>query len=363
MCTSVRSENTDAVRVKRFSEVCERVEFDEGCGREGAVSQEITRATTQYKALSYPLPEIDTSNFPLPTLGPKLRNLNQTKILAGIGFVLITGLPVSEWTKEEQVIACLGICSYFGDLVPQSRFGDLLGHVFDYGRLKAGTGNDIGRIYASNKRQHFHTDGSDIVGLLCLSQAEEGGRSMLASTATVYNDLMKRRPDVIDTMLQPFHWDRKNEQSEGSKPYHEAPILHYHANKPFIHLDQNFFYSATRHPNVPPPTTAQIEAINEIENSCNQFKLTMELKPGDLQIVHNHSVLHDREAFVDSGERSRYLFRVWISTGGLKGAWELPWEVGENGEKVGGRRRRGGMSAWVSPSRYRVVVDPAEEEA
>ena len=41
----------------------------------------------------------------------------------------------------------------------------------------------------------------------------------------------------------------------------------------------------------------------------------MDLAPGDVQLVHNHTLLHDRTAFEDwlEPERRRHLLRLWLS--------------------------------------------------
>ena len=41
----------------------------------------------------------------------------------------------------------------------------------------------------------------------------------------------------------------------------------------------------------------------------------MELQPGDIQLVHNHTILHDRTAFEDYPEPDlkRHLLRVWVA--------------------------------------------------
>ena len=40
----------------------------------------------------------------------------------------------------------------------------------------------------------------------------------------------------------------------------------------------------------------------------------MEFKPGDMQLVHNHTMLHDRTGFEDwpEPERRRHLLRLWL---------------------------------------------------
>jgi hypothetical protein len=41
----------------------------------------------------------------------------------------------------------------------------------------------------------------------------------------------------------------------------------------------------------------------------------VDLQAGDLQFVHNHALLHDRTAFVDSPEplHRRHLLRLWLA--------------------------------------------------
>jgi hypothetical protein len=42
--------------------------------------------------------------------------------------------------------------------------------------------------------------------------------------------------------------------------------------------------------------------------------LEMDLEPGDVQLVHNHQLLHDRTAFLDDPDpaRRRHLLRLWL---------------------------------------------------
>ena len=69
-------------------------------------------------------------------------------------------------------------------------------------------------------RQYFHADPSDIVGLLCIARALEGGESDITSVHNVYNTLRAERPDVLKTLTEPnWYFDRKGEVSRGEEPY------------------------------------------------------------------------------------------------------------------------------------------------
>lgn len=76
-------------------------------------------------------------------------------------------------------------------------------------------------------RQFFHVDDSDVVGLLCIARALEGGESDIASSHHVYNTLAKERPDVLKTLIEPiWYFDRKGETSKGQDEYIRTSVLY-----------------------------------------------------------------------------------------------------------------------------------------
>ena len=68
-----------------------------------------------------------------------------------------------------------------------------------------------------------------------------------------------------------------------------------------------------------------VEALDLLDALTDDpaLHLTMTLERGDLQFVHNHTLLHDRTAFEDYAEpeRRRYLLRLWLAP---EGARRLP---------------------------------------
>ena len=46
-----------------------------------------------------------------------------------------------------------------------------------------------------------------------------------------------------------------------------------------------------------------------------ELRLDMSFMPGDIQFLHNHTILHDRTSFVDwpEPERRRHLLRLWLA--------------------------------------------------
>jgi len=262
---------------------------------------------------SVDLTSINTEDFPLPKLGPRLRLLLDD-VLRGRGFVLIKALPVERWTRRQAAIAFLGIGVHLGNLRMQNAGGHLLGHVKDLGRSGA---DPHARIYQTRERQTHHTDSCDVVGLLCLRAAKSGGLSNLVSSTTIFNEMRRRRPDLARVLLDPIETDRRGEVPEGGKPYFSIPVFNWHEGLLSAIYQRQYIESARRFPGVAPLNPLQIEALDLFDELANdpELNLMMELEPGDMQFVHNHTILHDRTAFEDfpEPERKRHLLRLWLA--------------------------------------------------
>src|SRR4030095_854918 len=168
-------------------------------------------------------PRITQHDVPVPTLAKRLKPLLD-EVLNGRGFVLIKALPVERWTKRQAAIAFLAIGVHLGALRMQNAEGHLLGHVKDMGRSSTDPNT---RIYQTHERQTHHTDSCDVVGLLCLRAAKSGGLSNLVSSTTIFNEMRRRRPDLLRILLDPIETDRRGEVPEGSKPYFAIPVFNW----------------------------------------------------------------------------------------------------------------------------------------
>jgi hypothetical protein len=259
------------------------------------------------------LASIAAENVALPSLAPRLHRLVE-EVLNGRGFVLIKGLPIERWTTREAAVAFLAIGVHLGNLRMQNAEGHLLGHVRDLGQSSTDPNT---RIYQTNERQTHHTDSCDVVALLCLRAAKSGGLSSLVSSTTIFNEMRRRRPDLLKVLLDPIETDRRGEVPEGGKPYFTIPVFNYHDGFVSAIYQRQYIESARRFPGVPPLTPQQIEALDLLDQLANDPKLNlmMELEPGDIQLVHNHTILHDRTAFEDypEPERKRHLLRLWLA--------------------------------------------------
>jgi hypothetical protein len=189
----------------------------------------------------------------------------------------------------------------------------MLGHVRDLGMSSS---DPKVRIYQTNERQGYHTDSCDLVGLLCLKTAKAGGFSSLVSSVTLYNEMRRHRPDLLRCLFEPIETDRRGEVPEGQKPYFEIPVFNWYAGLLSAVYQRKYIDSARRFVGTP-LTAQQQESLDLFDALCEDPRLcmSMEFLPGDVQLVHNHTLLHDRTAFEDWPEpdRKRHLLRLWLA--------------------------------------------------
>ena len=263
------------------------------------------------------LTQLTAERFAIPTLEAKLHRLIDT-LIHGIGFEVIRGIPVDRVSEElASTMFCCGIGAYLGHARSQNAKGDLLGHVRDVG---ADSRDPNVRIYQTRERQTFHTDSSDVVGLLCLNEAREGGDSLLVSGVSLYNVLRRDRPDLLGYLFDEIATDRRGEVPPGEKPYFTIPVFNWHAGFLTGIYQRQYIDSAQRFPDAPRLTPGHVEALDLFDRLATDphLNFSMRLAPGDMQFVYNHSLLHDRTAFVDwpEQERRRHMLRLWLSIPG-----------------------------------------------
>lgn len=289
--------------------------------------------------------DMTSADFPLPTLSARLEAL-AAELDQGRGFWLLRGLPIEEMSEREAAFVYWGIGLHMGVPVSQNARGHLLGHVTDEGmdyRVNSGV-----RGYQTRLRLPYHTDSSDVVGLLCLRPAKSGGASSVASTTTVFNEVVRRRPDLAGHWFAEWYYDRRNEEQPGDKPWFTTPLAHLDdEGRLSIRYVRSFLDSAQRHDDVPRRTeeeTAFLDLVDEIAHEPG-IALHMDFRPGDIQFVCNYTTFHSRTAYEDHEEpdRKRHLLRLWLT---LHDGRPIPADFGRGTQT--GQSGRGGIAAVPS---------------
>ncbi|MDB4229333.1 TauD/TfdA family dioxygenase [Paracoccaceae bacterium] len=274
---------------------------------------DIEQAANYFLSLDIDLSEINRDSFPLKVFDGYLSEL-ALKLLDGIGFEVIKGLPVKRYSPEMIATIFFGIGAHLGDARSQNADGHLLGHVRDIG---ANSNDQNTRIYQTSQRQTFHTDSADVVGLICINDAKKGGDSLLVSAVTIFNHMVELRPDLIEYLFDPIATDRRGEVPPGELPYLTIPPLSLEDNLLTVFYQRQYIDSAQRFDDAMKLSKRHVEALDLFDTLANDpaLHLSMRLRPGDMQFVYNHAFLHDRTGFVDWAEpnKKRHLLRLWLS--------------------------------------------------
>lgn len=223
---------------------------------------ELDAALASVKSNRLGLYDVTLEDFPLPTLSPVIDQWVHD-LEDGRGFILVKGLPIDRYSEADASTIYWGIGQHMGLPVSQNAAGDLLGHVRDTGRSIA---DPSVRGYQTRIRLPYHTDGSDVVGLLCFRPAKSGGLSSIVSSTTVFNEVVWRRPDLVELMYEPFFYDRREEQAPGEEPWYQSPIASYVDDKLSIRYIRGFIESAQRFPEVPRLTDRQRELLDLVDS-------------------------------------------------------------------------------------------------
>ncbi len=261
---------------------------------------------------------VTRDSFPLPTVSAWLAAIRQ-EVEFGRGFVLLRGIPMQRYSDADAGLLFRGIGCHIGEVVTQNAKGDLLGHVRDQGYADYRGRNDI-RGYQTRARLEFHTDVVDIVGLMCLRAAREGGHSLIVSSTTVHNEMLRDTPLLLGLLYGNFLFDRRGEETAGQPPYFVSPVYSFYQGllscRPAV---IEYIYSAEPKTGIPlsPAQRAALETL--IGHALREdLQLGMDLEPGDIQLLNNSVILHARTNFVDHDEpeRRRHLLRLWLNVEG-----------------------------------------------
>ena len=241
------------------------------------------------------------------------------EVMQGRGFVLLRGLPVERFSLEELRALFWKFGLAWGTPVGQNARGDPIGEITDHGLDANRSGV---KPSMTNAEQRPHSDPCDVVALLCVQPAKEGGLSRIASSLAIYNRLLEEQPEAFEALHRGFHHDLRGDETPeapfGCTPV-PIPVYRWHGGV----LSCVFNASSARQAaermsrSLPPAELALLDRIVELAHS-DEFRLDMSFRPGDIQLLNNHTVIHWRTGYTDwpEAERKRRLYRLWINRPG-----------------------------------------------
>jgi hypothetical protein len=273
---------------------------------------EIDRALAVAERSGRPLAALRRRDFPLPTLRRRILAW-AAELQHGTGVLLLRGLPVERWSEQRASMFfwCLGL--HLGRPGAQNGRGDLLGRVRNQG---LSYDDPAVRGYQTSAALRFHTDFADVVGLFCLRAAKSGGLSRFVSSVRVYNELLQRRPDLVDLLFEPMLFDTRG---DAGIAFVRVIPCRYDAGALRSLYHGDYLRSGEQHvraPRIPVRVHELLDTYDAIASEPGMY-IDAEFMPGDVQLLSNHTVLHARTAYVDGDapEQKRDLLRLWLSLG------------------------------------------------
>ena len=266
----------------------------------------IDAALATVKARGKGFPHFSAADFPLSAELHALLARQADELENGRGFTVLRGLPVARYTDDEIDTVYYGLGLHLGVPVRQNPRGDLLGLVMNVGDVSQKTT----RVYETNLYLPYHSDPSDVVGLLCVRRAREGGLSSLVSVAAIYNEILAHHPEYLGLYYRPMHFAHLCEPEPSL-----SPIFSWHQGKLSCRYLRQYIELGHEIRGLP-LSKVELEALDLFDAVMHdeRLRVDMMLEPGDLQFANNYAVLHSRNAFVDDDDpaRHRKLLRLWL---------------------------------------------------
>jgi len=322
MATSTTESTTSVQVLETGSEWRARDVADEASWIElfdEAERDEIDAALRKALEKSSDVMEISKDDFPLPTVSARLRAVER-ELIDGRGFVLLRGVERKRYSREEMEMIYWGIGMHLGDPWPQNQYGHVLGDVTDQGIDPAdptSRGNEIGKIAFP-----YHSDGSDLVGLMCLQKSKSGGISTVANAVAIHNDMVREAPELAAALYASQPYDFRGAEPKGGQPWYELPVFTNWNGRLFVRYIRPYILASQRHEGVPRIGEQAELAMQRLDamTSDGDYNVFMDLQPGDMQFINNYHVLHARTAYEDDREAGliRHLKRLWLATDYLK---------------------------------------------
>lgn len=232
----------------------------------------------------------------------------------GPGAILLKGFPLSDFDKDSARKAFHEWCGSVGTLLSQNEKGDT---VFDVSDAGFGQNDPRTRGPNTNRKLSFHTDRCDVIAFLCWKKAKSGGENELVSSLHLYNEIARRRPDLLEVLMEPFVYKRHSVDLGNQLPYCEQPIFSFQDGHFACSFLRVLIDRADADPDLPNLTEKQIEAMDFLEAVADETGQACHFlqEPGDVLLLNNWVTLHRRSAFEDFEDpaEKRCLFRIWLS--------------------------------------------------
>lgn len=279
---------------------------------------DIDAALASWKRKGLRMVDIDRDAARMPALEGLLATV-QAQIKGGRGVSVLRGLPIKKYTKDEVALIYWGLGTHIGETVTQNKAADLVCEVRDRGGVYL---KDNVRAYESKAALKYHNDNTDAVSLLCYRKSKSGGESFIASTQSIYNEILAEHPEYLPPLYEGFIYERRGEEGPGEPLFsRKIPVICYTRGHVSWRISHSYIEKGAEKRGAP-LTPLQRSALSFIDEVARRphINFAMQLEPGDIQYLNNYTVFHTRNAFEDYDDPAecRLLMRMWYEIPGIR---------------------------------------------
>jgi hypothetical protein len=294
------------------------------CALSASQTEELERLGARFVEDDPDLRFVRAEEYPLVECKDAIRAWGRDLDL-GRGFTLVRGLRSHLYSDALSAAIFFILGLHLGDPIRQNERGDVLDHVY---ATSDKTLDDPTALPSKVRdRLVYHRDGSDIVGLMCLRAARQGGASRLVSSAEVYNEILRRRPDLAPLLFHPYQRDWRRQDHDSPAMTYPVPVVDITDGVFSMYAGTLYIVTAQDYPGVPRLTPDQADVLKLLDEITEEpgMAIEMDFWPGDIQWVSNPAIMHARTAFQDYPEpqRRRHLLRLWLSRQGDRPSVDL----------------------------------------
>jgi hypothetical protein len=319
-----------------------------------ALSRGLIAAADQARQAGLEWSALTRDHFRIPGLDEFCAEARE-ELENGSGMVKLTGLDFAGLDPRSQRHLWFGLGCHLGNILSQTNAGLLMKAIqdegYDVATSRGGvTTDESGRPFLSshartltNGALRFHTDRCDVVGLFCIGQAAKGGVSRLCSTGAVHNEILRRRPDLLEVLYRPVPRTRFGEEKGGESSIYLLPIFGQRDGRLTSHYSRTYIENAQQLPQAPRLTPQQVEALALLDAVAAELAFEMTMQPGEIQLLNNHVIYHARTAFENDAAtgRVRSMLRLWFA---MPNSRALPEDHAVLWGQVAGGAVRGGIA-------------------
>ena len=279
-----------------------------------------------------PLPRLlrRAEHFELPRLSESMQQARKQLGIENVhaskgrtlGVAILDALPMDELEPDAAITLFYIIGQMIGQPVAQKWDGSMIYDVRDSGAaFSYGVRGSI-----TNVELLFHNDNAfakrppEVVGLMCLHPAREGGTSRFCSLYAIHEALRELHPQMLERLYQPMLWDRQAEHATQAAKVLWAPMFRCENGQLTARVNTNLIRKGYTVADQEPDDALQ-DALLALEAISSDSTLWFEqtIKRGHMQYLNNVATGHYRSTFIDHDDPAlkRHLIRTWHRNRGL----------------------------------------------